>query len=378
MYSYIIPKIVKREDPDAFYWPSSPSSGGDFDNPHDQNRGDAHYWDVWHGYKPFTEYRKHTFRYASEFGFESLPALKTIESFTLPEDRNVFSYVMERHQKCPDGYAKMMIYLSGYFPYPKDFPALVYASQLMQAQAMRYAVEHWRRHRGQCMGTVIWQLNDCWPVASWSSIDYYGRWKALHYFEKRFYAPIMISCCEEGVLSQEVNVNARLYEHGHDNIEKSVRLHVANETVFEQEVEVIWGLRDNHSNIIGTENRTIIKIPPLSGVWLDKMDYPKAGLHSDHVSYSCIQNGEVVSEGSAIFSLPKFYEYADPRLTVTHEGNELVVRANAYAASVELQNDGEDWVLSDNYFDMEKGEKRIQIISGSADNISIRSVYNIK
>ena len=108
------------------------------------------------------------------------------------------------------------------------------------------------------------------------------------------------------------------------------------------------------------------------------MDYPEARLHTDHVSYSCIQNGEVVSEGSVIFSLPKFYEYADPQLTVTRDGNELVVRAGAYAASVELQNDGEDWVLSDNYFDMEKGEKRIKIISGSADNIRIRSVYDIK
>lgn len=120
----------------------------------------------------------------------------------------------------------MMVYMSQYFKYPTSFSSLVYASQLMQAQAMRYGVEHWRRNRGRCMGAIVWQLNDCWPVASWSSIDYSGRWKALHYFEKRFFAPVLLSCCEEGLLSQDPFVNARPYE-----VEKSIRLNVANETI---------------------------------------------------------------------------------------------------------------------------------------------------
>lgn len=372
MYSYIIPKIVEREDPDTFYWPSSPSSGGDFDDPQDENRGDAHYWQVWHGYKPFPEYRKHKFRYASEFGFESLPSLKTIETFTLPEDRNVFSYVMEKHQRSNNGYAKMMVYMAQYFLYPKDFSSLIYASQLMQGQAMRYAVEHWRRYRGQCMGAIVWQLNDCWPVASWSSIDYFGRWKALHYFEKRFFAPVMISCCEEGLLTQDPNPNARMYE-----VEKSIRLNVANETREEQKVTVIWSLRDNHSNIIGKEQQKELIVPPLSSVWMDKVFLPDARLNEDHVTYACCQEGTVISEGSVLFSMPKFYEYADPQLEVRVEGDEIIVKSKAYAGNVELLNKEEDWILSDNYFDMEAGEKRVKILSGNPEGVKVRSIYDI-
>jgi beta-mannosidase len=181
MFEHIIPEVLREYDPDTFYWPASPSSGGGFDNPNDPNRGDVHYWEVWHGGAPFTEYRKHFFRYASEFGFQSFPSMKTIESFTIPEDRNVFSRVMEMHQRNEYANARIMQYISQTFLYPGDLDTLVYVSQLLQAEAMRYGIEHWRRYRGRCMGAIYWQLNDIWPVASWASIDYYGRWKALHY-----------------------------------------------------------------------------------------------------------------------------------------------------------------------------------------------------
>ncbi len=372
MYSYVIPKIVKREDPDAFYWPSSPSSGGDFDDPHSESRGDAHYWKVWHGYQPFPDYRKHNFSYASEFGFESLPAMKTIESFTLPKDRNVFSWVMDKHQRSENGYAKMMVYMAQYFRYPENISDLVYASQLLQAQAMRYGVEHWRRNRGECMGAVVWQLNDCWPVASWSSIDYFGRWKALHYFEKRFFAPVLLSCCEEGLLSQNPNLNSRPYR-----IEKSIRLHVANETMEEKRVLVRRSLRDAGSAVIGEEKCEEITVPALSGVWFEKEEFPDADLLEHHVYYECEMDGEIISSGSVLFSMPKFYNYRDPHLTVRREGDELIVTAQAYAASVELLNEEEDWVLDDNYFDMEAGERRVRILSGDAKEIRVRSVYDI-
>ena len=172
MYEYILPQVLRTYDPDTFYWPASPSSGGGFDDPNAENRGDVHYWTVWHGGVPFTEYRKHRFRFVSEFGFQSLPCLKTIERFTLPQDRNLFPYVMEKHQRNNAANGKILNYLSQTFLYPADFDTLLYASQLLQAEAIRYGVEHWRRHRGRCMGAIYWQLNDCWPVASWSSIDY--------------------------------------------------------------------------------------------------------------------------------------------------------------------------------------------------------------
>ena len=236
MFEYILPAIVKETAPQTYWWPASPSSGGNFDAPNDENRGDNHYWDVWHGEKPFTEYRKFFFRYASEFGFQSFPCLKSVEQFTLPDDRNIFSRVMERHQRNQAANGKILSYLSQTFRYPNSFDDLLYASQLMQAEAIRYGVEHWRRNRGRCMGAIIWQLNDIWPVASWASIDYYGRWKALHYAAKRFFAPVMISAEEEGELSQNPKIN----EYHPAPLEKSFRLNVCNETLRDVTGEVVW------------------------------------------------------------------------------------------------------------------------------------------
>ena len=227
MYERIIPEVLREYDPETFYWPASPSSGGSFDNPNDPDRGDVHYWKVWHGNRPFSEYRKHFFRYASEFGFQALPSQKTIETFTEdPDDWNLFSYIMEKHQRNYGANGKIMNYMQQTYRYPGDFDTVIYASQLLQADAIRYGVEHFRRNRGRCMGAVYWQLNDCWPVISWSSIDYTGRWKALHYYAKRFFAPVMISCQEESWLTQEANMNRQ-----HFQFEKSIHLNVTNETL---------------------------------------------------------------------------------------------------------------------------------------------------
>ena len=279
---------------------------------------------------------------------------------------------MEKHQRNKTANGKIMNYMEQTFLYPTSFDTVLYASQLLQAEAIRYGVEHFRRNRGRCMGTVIWQLNDCWPVASWSSIDYFGRWKALHYFEKRFFAPVMLSCCEEGLLSQNPNPNARFYD-----VEKSIRLHVANETTEEQKVLVRWSLRDSSSGVIGEEKTAEVTVPPLDGLWLEKEEFPDADYLEHHVFYECLQNGVVISEGSVLFSMPKFYNYRDPKLTVHREGEELVVHAEAYAAFVELQNENEDLILADNYFDMEAGEKRVRILEGSAETITVRSVYDL-
>ncbi|MDE6743092.1 MAG: glycoside hydrolase family 2 protein [Lachnospiraceae bacterium] len=198
IFEYLLPKTVKEADGETFYWPSSPSSGGCFDAPDDENRGDAHYWDVWHGQKPFEDYKEHYFRFLSEFGFQSIPSMKTIRTFTEPEDRNIFSPVMESHQKNGWANGKILYYLSENFLYPKDFESLLYVSQILQGMAIKFGVEHFRQNRGRCMGTLYWQMNDNWPVVSWSSIDYFGRWKALHYMARRFYAPIAGSIRKEG------------------------------------------------------------------------------------------------------------------------------------------------------------------------------------
>lgn len=373
MYERLIPEVLKKYDPNTFYWPASPSSGGSFDAPNDPNRGDVHYWEVWHGNKPFTEYRRHFFRYASEFGFQSFPAVKTLETVTdQKEDLNPFSYVMEKHQRNYGANGKIMNYLQQMYLYPGTFSLFVYASQLLQGEAIRYGVEHFRRNRGRCMGAIYWQLNDCWPVISWSSIDYHGRWKALHYYAKRFFAPLMISCEEQGMMSAEANMNRQHFE-----FEKSIRLNVANETREEKQVTVKWALRDAGANI--TQSGELqLTVPPLSAVWLKKQEFAELDIFKEYISFQLLEQEQEVSSGTAIFSYPKYFRYQNPRLSFVLEGDEIVVAASAYAKSVEIQNEQEDLLLTDNYFDMNAGEKRVRILRGEPKDILIKSVYDIR
>lgn len=374
MYEYVLPQVLGEYDPDTFYWPASPSSGGSFDNPNDENRGDVHYWTVWHGNVPFTDYRKYFFRYASEFGFQSFPCLKTVESFTLPEDRNIFSRVMEKHQCNNSANGKIMNYLSQTFLYPGDFETLLYASQLLQAEAIRYGVEHWRRYRGRCMGAIYWQLNDCWPVASWSSIDYFGRWKALHYASRRFFAPVLLSCEEEGTLTQRANINDEKPESA---VEKSIRLNVSNETMQAVDAVVRWALRSASGEILAQGEETA-RVPALSAHWFEKQAFPQADLYGDYASYELHIGGALVSSGTALFCAPKHFRFEDPQLSVRVEGSEVVVSARAYARYVEIVCDDGDVLFEDNYFDLNASEKRVRILRGSGTKFRARSVYNIR
>lgn len=372
MFEYILPAIVKETAPQTYWWPASPSSGGDFDAPNDENRGDNHYWDVWHGEKPFTEYRKFFFRYASEFGFQSFPCLKSVEQFTLPDDRNIFSRVMERHQRNQAANGKILSYLSQTFRYPNSFDDLLYASQLMQAEAIRYGVEHWRRNRGRCMGAIIWQLNDIWPVASWASIDYYGRWKALHYAAKRFFAPVMISAEEEGELSQNPKIN----EYHPAPLEKSFRLNVCNETLRDVTGEVVWALRTPDGAIV-RQNQQTLTIPAMSAKWLDKVDCADASLTGHYISFAFVVDNVAVSEGTCIFCAPKHFEFVDPRLTVETRGDTLLVTSHAYAKQVWLESEDADLLLDDNAFDMNPGTKVVRVVRGTAEKVRGRSVWDL-
>jgi beta-mannosidase len=372
MYEYILPQAVQKSDSQAFYWPGSPSSGGGFDDPNGQARGDVHDWSVWHGVQPFTAYRRNMGRYVSEFGFESWPCLSTVETFTEPRDRNLYGPVMERHQRCAMGGALMAAYLQQYYQRPTDLDATLYATQLLQAQAVRYGVEHFRQGRGRCMGALYWQLNDCWPVASWSSIDYTGRWKALHYFARRFFAPVLLSCREEGMLTQSPNLNAQPEDY-----EKSITLCVTNETRRPRQVVVKWALRDRLSRIKREETITL-GVPALQSVELEKILLPEADVFEDFVSYSLWENGARASQGTVLFTQPKYYRFVDPGLDCRVEGDEIVVTALGYAQCVELRNGGEDMVLSDNYFDMLPGERRVKVLRGQPKNLRVRSVWDIR
>lgn len=371
MFEQIIPKILKKEDPHTYYWPSSPSSGGSFDEPNSPYRGDVHNWEVWHSGVPFSEYRKYCFRYLSEFGFQSFPCLQTVAGFAEKKDWNVFSRVMERHQRNEGANGKILQYLSMTYLYPSTFENLLYASQLLQADAIRYGVEHFRRNRGQCMGAIYWQLNDIWPVASWASLDYHGRWKALHYVARRFFAPIMLSCKEEC----EVTTKTSIVMESDKDI-NTAQLCVANETKQDFTGTVSWSLRDAGSRVICRGEEEVCT-KAFSSHWLAEMDFSDTDYLENHLTFALTGADGVVSEGSVLFTAPKHYHFRDPELKVTRQGALLTVEAKNYARSVELYSENADVVLSDNFFDMEAGTKTVRIVRGEAQDWKARSVYDI-
>ena len=345
-FEYLLKKACASLAPQLPYWPSSPSSGGHFDDPNSYDRGDVHCWDVWHGLKPFEDYRSKYPRYCSEFGFESFPNHKTVAAYTLPEDRNIFSRVMESHQKCVGGNGKILYYLSQNYRYPTRFRHMLYASQLLQAEAMRAGVEHWRRYRGRCMGAIYWQLNDCWPVASWASIDSFGRWKVLHYAARRFFAPVLISGEREGM---------------------ALRVNVTNETLetFRGKAEV--RLMTAAGKPIRTET-VFVDIAPLTAAWVHTLTHePAQGDLHPQDDVVCVlrltdEGGRTVSENCELYSQPKFMRFAEPGITwqASQQGEDCVItlRAEAFAWGVWLDTETVDCRFSDNGFVLLPQEER--------------------
>ncbi|WP_321449484.1 glycoside hydrolase family 2 protein [uncultured Cohaesibacter sp.] len=193
--NFALEECLTQEDPGIPFWPSSPSIGPlNFgDSWHDDTAGDMHFWDVWHSAKDFEHYRSVRPRFCSEFGFQSFPSMRVIESFTEPQDRNVSSPIMDVHQRNEGGNSRIVETIARYFRFPDGFRDMTYLSQIGQGLAMKTAIEFWRSNKPRSMGTLYWQLNDTWPVASWSSLEYGGGWKLLHYMARRFYAPVLVS-----------------------------------------------------------------------------------------------------------------------------------------------------------------------------------------
>lgn len=360
LFELFIPELVEKYDPDRFYWPSSPSSYGSFDDPNGEQHGDMHYWGVWHADEPFTAFRNLYPRMMTEFGLQSFPDYKTIESFTLPEDRNIFSYVMESHQKSRTGNEKIMNYIGMTYRYPKNLEALVYVSQLIQAEGIKYGVEHWRRNRGRCMGSIYWQLNDCWPVASWSSIDSFGRWKALHYVAKRFYAPVMISACEE---------------------DTNVSLWMCNERRNKVSGKAVWRLLRNNEVLLSEETK--MELSPLSSVKIMEDNFAKYILTPQErrntiLEYQFVVDNTVISEGTLCFVKYKHFDFVNPNLkTKVLEDNgtlKITVSAEHFAKFVRLDLTKTDAVFSDNYFDLIGGEEKTITIKRADNEINLKEL----
>lgn len=349
LFEVLIPKVLHFYDPVTFYWPSSPSSGGSFNDSGSLLKGDAHYWAVWHDLKPFEEYYNYKFRFCSEFGFEALPSIKTIRTFAETHDLNLCSPVMELHQKCERGTEKVMYYLAQMCHYPVTFEGLIYATQLVQAEAVRLNVENMRRHRGVCMGSLYWQVNDSNPVISWSSIDYFHRWKALHYAAKHFYAPVLLS-----LDNRDIN---------------SIRFNISSERMDTVSGTVRWRSRDAYGRVIA-QGSTDVEIPPLSAAYYLTLHSADTGITEDmkdraYIEYSLIEKGIRLSGGTCMFVVPKRFRFRDPKLsfTVFEAGNKFKIEAasDAFAKGVFLDLKNGDCLFSDNWFDLHGETKNIYV-----------------
>jgi len=272
----------------------------------------------------------------SEFGFQAFPPMETIRQYAAPEDYNLTSYVMESHQKNGNGNRFIINQMTASYRIPSKFENLMYMSLVLQAEGIRYGVEHWRRNKHRVSGTLYWQLNDCWPVASWSSIDYFGRWKALHYAAKRFYAPILLSLFDE---------------------EKHITVHLTSDLIENWSGSINWRLMKLDGEILeqGTQKVSINRLES-NEVFTYDARIPD-GLERE-VIFVCDLYGDnkFVSSQLVTFVPDKHIRYVDPALevTITEENDKFIYQCSvkSVARFVELKLQGTDLVFSDNYFNI--------------------------
>ncbi len=371
MFERIIPELLEKYNPDTFYWPSSPSSGGGFVEPGSSDKGDAHYWDVWHGRKPFEAFEQQNFRYASEYGFQSLPSMKTINTFAAEEDLNITSSIMEKHQKSPDGNITLMNYLLMYYLNPSSFENTVYASQVLQADCLETAIMHWRNNEGRCLGSTYWQLNDCNPVISWSTIDYYGRWKAAHYVVKRAYAPVIAAA---------------------KKVYNGVDFHVISEKEDCEELDFEYRVIDSYGNEITSDKSTVITAYGcnIKAAHLDTDIFNSGQLSKYIIEYKISHNDEIIDSRTMLLVRPKQFEFVKPVYDIHFTEDDLnyyiSISSNVYAKRVGIEFESIDAVLSDNYFDLLPGDIKSISIGKKAkyrleqlqNEIIVKSVYDIR
>lgn len=350
LFHKLLPEVVKEYDPTAFYWPSSPF-GGDPDakcesgKPNWNPNGDAHYWGVWHGKDSIANYNKIRARFFAEYGFQSFPEYQSVLKYA-PEkrDHSIYSDVMMAHQR-GGSHANGLIewYLLNEYRKPKDFPNFLYMGQLLQGDAIKTAIEAHRRMMPYNMGTLFWQHNDCWPVASWSSRDYYGRWKAQHYFAKKAFRDILVSpIAEEGLLNVYI-VSDRL---------KAVKGKL--------DIRVM----DLKGNILFETNRSVT-LPAnssklqFSAPVVDLLKGKKENEVVVNARFYENGNGEIISNN---YFLTRFknidFPQADIQFTSVPvgDGYDVTVQSDVFARGVFLSIEGIDNFFSDNYFDLLPGE----------------------
>jgi beta-mannosidase len=341
IFREVLPSACRQYDGTRPYWRSSPFGSG---FPNAESNGNHHQWSVWSSWKDYKEYAKCNARFVTEFGFQAPPDRKTLESVTLPEDRRPQSPVMEHHNKQVEGTERLLRFLADHHRLGERFNDFLYTSQLVQAEALKFAVEHWRRRKFKTAGSLFWQLNDCWPVSSWSVVDSALRPKAAYYFAKKFFAPLLVTFrqAEKGI---EVWITSDLLESAKG---------VANISLHSFSRKNIWS-RNLKTNLSSNSSKRMYTVQPEVYSDID---------HSTH--YLCAQlwvDGQLVSENRFFFLEPKHLRLpkADVRSRLARHRNHnyvLSIRANTFVKNVQIVIDGADVLFDDNYFDIEPGSSK--------------------
>ncbi|MFO7889193.1 MAG: glycoside hydrolase family 2 protein [bacterium] len=338
----VLPDAVKKFDPGRFYWPSSPKIG--WGREQSLREGDCHYWGVWWGREPFSVYEEKVGRFMSEYGFQAIPSLKTIQKFTDSAGMNLQSESMQTHQKHPFGYELIKEYIERDYKVPGEFKSYIYISQLLQRDGIVKAIEAHRRAKPYCMGTLYWQLNDCWPVVSWSSVDYYGIWKALHYGVKNAYQDILISPVREDELIKVHIVSDKL-----ESLTGELRLCLltfSGECLWEK--SVITDIQENSSKVYFS-----IPIDSLLKNGNKKEFVLTCSLHKEQ---------QTIAENNFFFVSPKDLYLDNPDISYevkrTSKGYSLDLTCTSLAKDIFLSVDNSDGFFTDNYFDLIPGERK--------------------
>jgi len=363
MFADILKSAVTQYADPVPYSPSSPSANFE-EIPDNQHNGDMHYWAVWHQQAPAEDYTKQFPRFMSEFGFQSFPEMRTIRTFAKPEDFDIRSTVMQAHQKNKGGNERILTYMLREYREPKDFASFVYLSQVQQAEIIKIGAEHLRRQRPRTMGSLYWQLNDCWPVASWASIDYYGRWKALHYYARRFYDDVLVS--------------PFLHDDKVDVYVVSDKLQLLSGTIHMR-------LLDFSGNAL-LDQRKDIQIPAQSSeVYLtfDKADLAaKADPHRSFLVFDLEVAGKKVSRNLVFFDVTHNLELpVMPKIetTLSKTGGDytITLQSSQLARGVYISFGDLDVEASDNYFDLLPGESATVTLKSSATTDQLKSALKI-
>jgi len=359
LFSDILRSAVTQYADPVPYTPSSPSANFE-EIPDNQHNGDMHYWQVWHAQAPASDYTLQFPRFMSEYGFQSFPEMRTIATFAKPSDYDIRSTVMQAHQKNKGGNERILTYMLREYHETKDFASFVYLSQVQQAEIIKIGAEHLRRQRPRTMGSLYWQLNDCWPVASWASIDYYGRWKALHYYARRFYDDVLIS------------------PFLHDD---RVDVYVVSDKLQPLSGTVHMRLLDFSGTVLLKQTKDV-QIPPQSNAIYFSVDKSalaaKGDLRKSFLVFDLEMGGKRVSRNLIFFDRMQNLELPvmpkiETSVSKSGEAYTITLQSAKLARSVYLSFSDLDVQASDNYFDLLPGETATITLKSAATLDQIKS-----